>query len=142
MPAPKGGNRLTTLHGHDGTASVGWPSRIVVLVRRDVALVTLDVGVVLVAYLAPLVLRFNGSVPRAYWQNFRWFVLVATTVHLLSNYLFGLYGQMWRYASDREARQVVLSGMFAGAVLFFSAWLTGRRFVPLSVVILGAALCL
>jgi len=130
------------LHGHDGTASVGWPSRIVVLVRRDVALVTLDVGVVLVAYLAPLVLRFNGSVPRAYWQNFRWFVVVAATVHLLSNYLFGLYGQMWRYASDREARQVVLSGVFAGAVLFFTAWLTGRRFVPLSVVALGSAMCL
>jgi FlaA1/EpsC-like NDP-sugar epimerase len=121
---------------------VEWPSRVVGLVRRDVALVALDVGVVVVSYLAPLVLRFNGSVPRAYWQNFRWFVVVATTVHLLSNYLFGLYGQMWRYASEREARQVVLSGIFAGGVLFSTAWLTGRRFAPLSVVILGAALCL
>src|SRR6266511_3965665 len=113
---------MTPLQSHDAPASVGWPSRIVALLRRDVALVALDIGVVAVSYLAPLVLRFNGTVPRNYWQNLPWFVVVAATVHLLSNYLFGLYGQMWRYASEREARQVVISGTFAGSVLFFTAW--------------------
>lgn len=124
----------------DEAAVIGWPTRIVALVRRDVALVVLDIGIAAVSYLAALALRFNGSVPRVYWVNFRWFVVVAATVHLLSNYLFGLYGQMWRYASVREARQVVVSGLFAGAVLISTAWLlSGRRFVPLSVVILGSA---
>src|SRR5207247_6979477 len=104
------------------------------LVRRDVALVLLDIGIAAAAYLAALVLRLNGSVPRDYWLNFRWFIVVAVTVHLLSNYLFGLYGQMWRYASVREARQVVLSGIFAGSVLTVSVWwLIPRRSVPLSV---------
>jgi FlaA1/EpsC-like NDP-sugar epimerase len=131
---------LTPQPAQDDAASIGWPSRIVALVRRDVILVILDIGIAAVSYLAALVLRFNGSVPRNYWENFRWFVVVAATVHLLSNYLFGLYGQMWRYASVREARQVVLSGIFAGAVMLSTAWLlTGRRFVPLSVVILGSA---
>jgi len=134
---------LTPHSAHDDSAAIGWPSRIVALVRRDVALVLLDIGVVGVSYLAALALRFNGSVPRNYWQNFQWFVVVVATVHLLSNYLFGLYGQMWRYASVREARQVVLSGIFAGAVMISTTWLlSGRRFVPLSVVILGSALSL
>jgi FlaA1/EpsC-like NDP-sugar epimerase len=107
------------------------------------ALVVLDIGVVALSYLAALVLRFNGTVARSYWLNFRWFVVVAATVHLLANYLFGLYGQMWRYASVREARQVVLSGLFAGAVMTLTAWwLIDRRFMPLSVVILGAAMSL
>lgn len=128
-------------YGQDGVASIEWPSRIVARVRRDVALVLLDLSLVFVSYLAPLVLRFNGAVPRAYWQNFRWFLVVASTIHLLTNYLFGLYGQMWRYASVREARQVVLSGLFAGTVMVATALLlTGRRFVPLSVVILGAGM--
>ena len=134
---------MTPHSAHDDSAAIGWPSRIVALVRRDVALVLLDIGVVGVSYLAALALRFNGSVPRNYWQNFQWFVVVVATVHLLSNYLFGLYGQMWRYASVREARQVVLSGIFAGAVMISTTWLlSGRRFVPLSVVILGSALSL
>jgi FlaA1/EpsC-like NDP-sugar epimerase len=127
---------------HD-SATIGWPSRIVALVRRDVALVILDIAVAAASYLAALVLRFNGAVPRFYWENFRWFVVIAATIHLLSNYLFGLYGQMWRYASVREARQVVLSGLFSGAILVTTAWLlSDRRFVPLSVVAMGGAACL
>ncbi|MGH2554739.1 MAG: nucleoside-diphosphate sugar epimerase/dehydratase, partial [Actinomycetota bacterium] len=134
---------MTVPYAHDDTTSVGWPTRIVALVRRDVVLVVLDIGIVALSYLAALVLRFNGAVDRSYWQNFRWFIVVAATTHLLSNYLFGLYGQMWRYASVREARQVALSGLFAGAVLTATAiFLTGRRFVPLSVVVLGAAMSL
>lgn len=136
---------MTPLHANDGTTSVGWPSRIFALVRRDVVLVALDIGIVFVSYLAALVLRLNGSGAglRSFWPNFRWFIVVAATIHLLSNYLFGLYGQMWRYASVREARQVVLSGFFAGAVMVATTlWLTGRRFVPLSVVALGAAISL
>jgi len=112
-------------------------------VRRDVALALLDLAIVFGAYLAPLVLRFNGVVPQTFWANFRWFVVVAAFVHLSSNYLFGLYGQMWRYASVQEARRVVLASAFAGAVMLVTALvLTGHRLMPLSVVILGATLSL
>jgi FlaA1/EpsC-like NDP-sugar epimerase len=111
--------------------------------RRDVALGLLDLAIVFVAYLAPLVLRFNGAVPHGYWANFRWFVLVAGVIHLSSNYLFGLYGQMWRYASVQEARRVVLSGFFSGAIILVTAFsLSERRLVPLSVVLLGSTLSL
>jgi FlaA1/EpsC-like NDP-sugar epimerase len=132
-----------TLESTQEEPAITWPGRLVALLRRDVTLVILDLAVVAFSYLAALVLRFNGSVPRSYWQSFPWFVVVAGTTHLLSNYLFGLYGQMWRYASVQEARRVVLAAAFAGIVIFATAWwLSGRRFVPLSVVALGAAMSL
>jgi FlaA1/EpsC-like NDP-sugar epimerase len=116
----------------------------VALVRRDVPLAALDTSVVLVAYLLPLVVRFDGAVPAQYWGNFWLFAPVAVVLHLLVNYGFGLYGQMWRYASVQEARRVVLAATTSGAlVLVGASWLGGTtRYLPLSVVVLGAGLSL
>ena len=104
----------------------GLPNRIVARVRRDVPLALLDVAVVVPAYLVPLVLRFHGAVPPENWRTF-WALLPGIAViHLLGNYLFGLYGQMWRHAGVQEARGVVLSGGMSfvcvlGLVLILSA---------------------
>jgi FlaA1/EpsC-like NDP-sugar epimerase len=121
-----------------------WPARIVQIVRRDVPLAVLDAAIVVVGYLGPLVLRFDGAVPGRYWDQFWGFVPLAILVHLLSNYLFGLYGQMWRYASVQEARRMVLAGVAAGLLLVGGDAVIGGpvRPVPLSVVVLGAALSL
>ena len=85
------------------------PQRIVAHVRRNVPLAALDAAIVVPAYLGPLVLRFDGSVPSPYWGSFRIFLPIAVAVHLAANTLFGLYGQMWRYASVQEARRLVLA---------------------------------
>ncbi len=121
---------------------VGWPARIVTALRREYQLGLLDLAVVFVAYLAPLVLRFDGSVPRAYWRNFWALVPIIAVLHLLANYVFGLYGQMWQYASVEEARRVVLSGVTGGGlVVAASAWAGGSlRLLPMSVVLLGCTL--
>jgi FlaA1/EpsC-like NDP-sugar epimerase len=113
-------------------------------VRRDFPLAALDTSVVLVAYLMPLVVRFDGAVPLQYWANFWLFAPVAVVLHLLVNFGFGLYGQMWRYASVQEARRVVLAAATSGAlVLVGASWLGGAtRYLPLSVVVLGAGLSL
>jgi FlaA1/EpsC-like NDP-sugar epimerase len=127
----------------EGPRHIGWPDRIVAILRREVALVVLDLGVILGAYLATLVLRFDGAVPDNFWRSFWAFMPVVAFLHLLSNYLFGLYGQMWRYASVQEARRVVLAGVTAcGLVLFFAALLQegGNRPLPLSVIAFGAIL--
>jgi FlaA1/EpsC-like NDP-sugar epimerase len=119
----------------------GLPSRIVVRVRRDVPLAILDVLLVVPAYLVPLVLRLDGQVPGRTWRIF-WLLLPGIAlIHLLSNYLFGLYGQMWRYASVQEARCVVLSGAMSFALTLGLVLLVGRgeRPVPLSVIALGSA---
>src|SRR3712207_2023024 len=77
----------------------------------------LDLAVVFTAYFVPLVLRFGGEVPDRYWNAFWRFGAMACILHLLVNYLFGLYGQMWRFASILEARRVVLSGAVAAPVV-------------------------
>lgn len=119
----------------------GLPERIVRHVRRDFPLALLDLAVVVVAYLVALVLRFNGHVPRVYWLSFWRFLPAAVALHLLCNFVTGLYGHMWRYASIYEARRVALAGLSGGtAVVALDLVTGGVRAVPVSVVALGAIL--
>jgi FlaA1/EpsC-like NDP-sugar epimerase len=121
------------------------PSRIVAHVRRDVPLVLLDAAAALAAYLIPLVLRFEGSVPSFYWGNFWRFVPFVALIYLLLNRVFGLYGHMWRYASVEEAQRVIFASISAGAVVILLGELMGgedTRVLPLSVVVFGAFLAL
>ncbi len=130
------------MHAQRGRPTL--PQRIVAHVRRNAIVVLLDAAIVVPAYLAPLALRFDGEVPHTYWRNFQMFLPVAVSVHLLANRLFGLYGQMWRYASVQEARRVVVAGLTAGGFLVGGIAVVGRptRPVPISVVMLGAILAL
>jgi FlaA1/EpsC-like NDP-sugar epimerase len=120
------------------------PTRVAARFRRDVPLALLDAAAVFLAYLATLVLRFDGSVPKEYWKNFRWFVPIVILLHLVANYVLGLYGQMWRYASVQEARRVLLAGLSGIAfVLGTSFWITrSGRPLPLSVIVLGGTISL
>jgi len=120
------------------------PDRIVEGLRRDVPLAILDLAIVVVAYLVPLVLRFDGLVPERYWGNFRLLLPIVVVLHLTSNYALGLYGQMWRYASVQEARRVVLAAGIAGVLIVPAGLYVGDsvRLVPISVLILGATLSL
>ena len=117
--------------------------RIALRVRRDVPLALIDLAIVVPAYLIPLVLRFDGKVPGPFWRSFWAFLPVAALIHLLSNYLFGLYGQMWRYASVQEARRVLLAGVVATAGVVLADWWLGQgrlNPIPLSVAGLGGTL--
>lgn len=117
------------------------PQRIVARVRLDIPLAFLDVLMVVPAYLVPLVFRFEGRVPADRWRSF-WVVLVGVaTIHLMCNYLFGLYGQMWRHASIQEARRVLLSGVASFFLVLGLVILVGHgeHPLPLSVVVFGNA---
>ena len=118
------------------------PGRVVSHVKRDAPLVLLDIAVVVPAYMLALVVRLEGVVPPDRWRAFWVFVPVLILAHLLSNFLFGLYGQMWRYASVQEARRLLLAGgtsliLLLGITAILSA---SRRPLPVSVVIFGCAL--
>ena len=117
-----------------------WPGKIVSVMRRDTPLAFLDLAIVLAAYMLALVLRFEGDVPREYWDNFWTFVPVVLLVHMAANLVFGVYGHMWAYASVREARNVLLAGTVASAVILVLSEALGRdgRLLPISVVALGA----
>ncbi|HEX6209118.1 MAG TPA: nucleoside-diphosphate sugar epimerase/dehydratase [Actinomycetota bacterium] len=126
----------------DRSTDRGLPSRIVAHIHRDVPLVLLDATLILIAYLVPLALRFEGEVPADYWASF-WLLFPAIGgIHLACNLLFGLYGEMWRYASVEEARRVALAGIVAGGLVIMGVMLLPDRPLPLSVVMLGAILAL
>jgi FlaA1/EpsC-like NDP-sugar epimerase len=118
-------------------------TRIVRRLRRDVPLALLDLALIFPAYLAPLALRFEGKIPSRYWHNFWIFVAIAAALHLLANHSFGLYGQMWRYASVQEARRLVLAGASAFVLIVTGGGIleiNGTRPVPLSTVVFGNAI--
>jgi FlaA1/EpsC-like NDP-sugar epimerase len=117
-------------------------SRIVTRVRSDAPLVLLDILLVVGTYLGTLVVRMEGSVDSDYWSSFWLFMPAVVLVHLLANYLFGLYGQMWRYASVQEARRVVLAGLTALIVVVGLVELSadGIRVIPLSVAVFAPIL--
>ena len=117
------------------------PGRVVSRVRRDLPLALLDAVVVVPAYVLPFVLRYDGAVPHDAWYRFWSFLPVVVLTHLLANYLWGLYGQMWRHASVQEARRVVLAGITGFGLVFLMDLLAGdARPLPLSVVVFGSTL--
>ena len=105
-------------------------------VRTDVALGVLDGLLTAAAYASMLLVRFEGSVPQGQWQSFLAVLAPALVVHLASNWMWGLYGRIWRHASVQEARCVLLAGAMSTSILLVMA-LAGVRAIPLSVVGLG-----
>jgi FlaA1/EpsC-like NDP-sugar epimerase len=102
-----------------------------------VPLLPLDILLATAAYSLVLLLRFNGEVPSEYWHAFRRFLPIAIVVHVAANWLAGLYGQVWRYASIAEARRVLAAGFGSGLVLFVVSFATSKP-MPRTVIILGA----
>jgi FlaA1/EpsC-like NDP-sugar epimerase len=92
------------------------------------------------AYTLPLVVRIDGQIPERFWQGLRATLPLLIVLQLAANLLFGLYGQMWRYAGVDEARRVVYAGI-TGAGLVFGGWFVfGPYPLPRSVVAAGAVL--
>ncbi len=91
------------------------------------------------SYLMAVVLRFEGAVPDRYWGNLWRFLPALVLFHVAANAGFGLYGQMWRYASVQEARKLVLAwGCSFGLILVAGIVLPGTRPIPLSALVVGS----
>ena len=120
--------------------SASLPDRLVQRLRRDIPLALLDAVVVTAAYTLPLVVRIDGQIPERFWLGLRGTLPLLTVLHLSANLLFGLYGQMWRYASVDEARRVMYAGI-TGAAFVAGGWIVfGPYPLPRSVVAAGAVL--
>ena len=124
----------------DAPRSVGLPDRVVQRLRRDIPLAFLDAVVVVTAYTLPLVVRMEGEIPPRYWQGLKASLPLFLLLHLSANFVFGLYGQMWRYASIEEARRVVLAGVTGLAFVIVGGLALGRYPLPRSVIGAGAVL--
>ena len=110
-----------------------------VRVRGDILLALQDAMSLLVCLVGMELLRYNGAVPHRSWAPLWTFLPLAIVVAVASNWAWGLYGQIWRYASVLEARRVLLAGASTTAVLTAIVTL-GRRSVPVSVAVL-AGIC-
>ncbi|HUI03181.1 MAG TPA: polysaccharide biosynthesis protein, partial [Acidimicrobiales bacterium] len=86
-------------------------------VRARLLFMVLDAVAVLAAYGIAEVTYFRDRPPAIYWRHFVVFVAIALVVHLTANWVFGLYGRIWRYAGVQEARQVLLSALASLVVL-------------------------
>ncbi|MGI8686893.1 MAG: polysaccharide biosynthesis protein, partial [Acidimicrobiales bacterium] len=107
--------------------------------RSDVILGVFDALLITAAFATVLVLRFDGKVPSHHWRAFWGFVPLGVALSLASNWLWGLYGQLWRHASIHEARRLLMAGATSTSVLVFLE-IGIRRSVPYSVVTLGVGL--
>ena len=108
--------------------------------RVDVSLGALDAVVAMAAYLGILILRFDGEVSAVFWDRARSFLPLAALAHVLLNWTWQLYGQMWRHASVVEARRVLAAGASTLGVLLVAALVAPQWFrLPISVIVLGAA---
>lgn len=92
-----------------------------------------------IAFGSVLILRFDGAVPVEFWRQFVAALPLIVVVALAMNWLWGLYGQLWRHASVLEARRIILATLSTGAILT-SVMVVGPRLLPLSVVGLGCLL--
>jgi FlaA1/EpsC-like NDP-sugar epimerase len=86
-----------------------------------------------------LVLRFDGAVPERFWQQFVTSLPMIILITLAMNWLWGLYGQIWKHASVLEARRIILATM-STALILTAIMVVGTRLIPLSVVGLGSLL--
>lgn len=109
-------------------------------IRGDGPLIILDGALVAFSYLVVLLARFDGSVPAEWWPGFRRLVPVALVVFVVSHFVWGLYGQMWRHASVREARQVVFATLTGGLVV--AVLFAGGRPVPMTVLLLAPVIAM
>jgi FlaA1/EpsC-like NDP-sugar epimerase len=108
-------------------------------VRVDLPVVVIDAMLVVGSFVVLLAIRFDGNIPHEYSQRMFAFLPIVVAIVLASNLAWGLYGQIWRYASATEAGRVLLAGACAGLVIFVVNPL--REFpVPRSVALLGAVL--
>ena len=106
-----------------------------VRMRSDLVVVALDIALTASAFTAMLLLRYDASVPDDGWSSLGTFLPLAMLTVVVSNLVWGLYGQLWRHASLYEALQLVKSGTTAMVVLLLIEW--GPRHVPISVVVTG-----
>ena len=99
--------------------------------RGNTSLRVLDVGVVVLAWLAALLAGYEGVIPFGIRGSLP-YLLIPLLTQLAANQLVGLYGPVWRYASVDEAIRV-LGAVALGtlAATFGLAWFADLRGVSL-----------
>ncbi len=96
-----------------------------------------DSAIVLLAYSAALLLRFDFDVPTASWKLFGALSGLIVLAYVLANLAFGIYSTVWRYAASRDAIRLGQTALGATILLFGLNAMLPERDIPLSVVVVG-----
>ena len=107
--------------------------------RTDLALGVLDAGLLMVAYVTILVLRFDGAVPTSIWRSVLPWLPFAAGVGVTTLWAFGLYGHVWRHAGADEARRL-LDACLSTLLILAGVELIRGQSVPWSLILLGTGL--
>lgn len=103
-----------------------------------------DLLCIYIAFFIAFAIRFEFNIPITYLRNFLVISPAVVALFLLANGFMGIYRGKWKYASFDEAVNIVASCVFSTALLLVVVAVSpsGRRYVPLSVTVMGGVLSL
>jgi FlaA1/EpsC-like NDP-sugar epimerase len=80
-----------------------------------ILLALFDAVIINISLVLALYIRFDGALPAKYFLMYKGIVLPLTFINLISFYIFGLYSQIWAYASIGALLSIV-GAAFCGTV--------------------------
>jgi FlaA1/EpsC-like NDP-sugar epimerase len=104
--------------------------------KRTLFLMLLDAILINLALFGSFYLRFEEGLPTEYIQTYINASLVATVVLLIAFHLFGLYRNIWRYASVGELLSIVYAVSVGAAVTITIVYFISPLRLPHSVSVL------
>ena len=102
-------------------------------IRKRILLI-LDIILVGAALLGAYLLRFEGYLDR-YFEQYKDMVVFVIIIYIFSNWVFGLYRKMWRYASIQELLGIFWSASFSALFTFLLFWVLDTK-IPRSVLLM------
>jgi FlaA1/EpsC-like NDP-sugar epimerase len=96
--------------------------------KRNILLIVLDAGIIILSLSLSLLLRFEGNVPVVYWKSLEGIFLPSLLIIIFFFALLGLYRTSWRYASVDELMCIVWAVSASLAGMNFYAWLSDVLF--------------
>lgn len=102
-------------------------------IRKSILLI-LDIILIGAALLSAYFLRFEGYLG-SYFEQYQDVVVFVIIIYIFSNWLFGLYRKMWRYASIQELLGIFWSTTLSALLTYLLFWVLDTK-IPRSVLLM------
>lgn len=76
-----------------------------------------DIGLIIAAYFLSFYLRFEGHIPKPFFNTFQETVPVVVIIKIAFFFSLNLYRGMWRFTGLKDLKNVFLAALFASATL-------------------------
>jgi FlaA1/EpsC-like NDP-sugar epimerase len=103
-------------------------------IRKSILLI-LDIILVGLSLLISYFLRFDGII-NFYFEQYKDVVAFVVAIYITSNWIFGLYNKMWRYASIQELLGIFWATTCSALINYIFFWGVGIR-IPRSVILIN-----